>query len=112
MPGVAGAAARAPRSPASRGNGNGAGESPRDRARCPGGRGPEDVTDASDLPPTIDMIEWSLPPHELLDAGVPPLPADTANADVVHARNEEIIVKKLGSFDIEARIVGRNAGRS
>ena len=47
---------------------------------------------------------------ELLDPGAPPLPADTANANIVHARNEEIIVKKLGSFDIEARIVGRNAG--
>jgi len=73
-------------------------------------RDPEDVTDASDLPQTIDMIEWSVPPHELLDAGAPPLPAETASADIVHARNEEIIVRKLGSFDIEARIVGRNAG--
>jgi S-DNA-T family DNA segregation ATPase FtsK/SpoIIIE len=92
-------------------NGNGSGAPARDpRPAGPVSRDPEDVTDASDLPPTIDMIEWSLPPHDLLDLGAPPLPADTANADIVHARNEEIIVKKLGSFDIEARIVGRNAG--
>jgi hypothetical protein len=74
------------------------------------GRDPEDVTDASDLPPTRDLIEWSLPPHELLDPGEAVLPAAGAAADAVHARNEEIIVRKLGSFDIEARIVGRNAG--
>ncbi|HEX5826537.1 MAG TPA: DNA translocase FtsK 4TM domain-containing protein [Candidatus Limnocylindrales bacterium] len=73
-------------------------------------RDPEDVTDASDLPPTRDLVEWSIPPHELLDLAEPPLPAAGAAADLVHARNEEIIVKKLGSFDIEARIVGRNAG--
>ncbi len=92
-------------------NGNGASAPPREpRPAGAAGRDPEDVTDASDLPPTIDMIEWSLPGHELLDPGAPPLPADTANANIVHARNEEIIVKKLGSFDIEARIVGRNAG--
>jgi DNA segregation ATPase FtsK/SpoIIIE, S-DNA-T family len=109
VPGAAGAAVAGVT--AANGNGNGNGEAPRDpRPIVPPGRGPEDVTDASDLPPTIDMIEWSLPPHELLDPGAPPLPADTANAAVVHARNEEIIVKKLGSFDIEARIVGRNAG--
>ena len=36
--------------------------------------------------------------------------ATTDNADLVHARNEEIIVRKLASFDIEARIIGRNAG--
>ncbi|HEY3334260.1 MAG TPA: DNA translocase FtsK 4TM domain-containing protein [Candidatus Limnocylindrales bacterium] len=101
---VAGAAA------GTNGSANGGGPTRDPRPTGPADRDPEDVTDASDLPPTIDMIEWSLPPHELLDAGAPPLPADTANADVVHARNEEIIVKKLGSFDIEARIVGRNAG--
>jgi S-DNA-T family DNA segregation ATPase FtsK/SpoIIIE len=76
----------------------------------PAGRDPEDVTDASDLPPTRDLIEWSLPPHDLLDPGEAPTPATGAASDAVHARNEEIIVRKLGSFDIEARIVGRNAG--
>ena len=73
-------------------------------------RDPEDVTDASDSPPTREAIEWRLPPHDLLDPGEVPTAATTDNADVVHARNEEIIVKKLASFDIEARIIGRNAG--
>ena len=76
----------------------------------PVSRGPEDVTDASDSPPTREAIEWRLPPHDLLDPGEVPTAATTDNADVVHARNEEIIVRKLASFDIEARIIGRNAG--
>ncbi len=73
-------------------------------------RDPEDVTDASDSPPTRNAIEWRLPPHELLDPGEVPNAATTDIADAVHARNEEIIVRKLASFDIEARIIGRNAG--
>ncbi len=76
----------------------------------PASRGPEDVTDASDSPPTREAIEWRLPPHDLLDPGEVPTAATTDNADLVHARNEEIIVRKLASFDIEARIIGRNAG--
>ena len=73
-------------------------------------RDPEDVTDASDSPPTREAVEWRLPPHDLLDPGEVPTAATTDIADAVHARNEEIIVRKLASFDIEARIVGRNAG--
>ncbi len=73
-------------------------------------RDPEDVTDASDSPPTRQAVEWRLPPHELLDPGEVPTPASTGNQDALHARNEEIIVRKLASFDIEAKIVGRNAG--
>ena len=76
----------------------------------PVSRGPEDVTDASDSPPTREAVEWRLPPHDLLDPGEVPTAATTDNADLVHARNEEIIVRKLASFDIEARIIGRNAG--
>ena len=76
----------------------------------PVSRGPEDVTDASDSPPTREAIEWRLPPHDLLDPGEVPTAATTDNADAIHARNEEIIVRKLASFDIEARIIGRNAG--
>ncbi|HKF84425.1 MAG TPA: DNA translocase FtsK 4TM domain-containing protein [Candidatus Limnocylindrales bacterium] len=102
--GVAGAVGAANGSTSS---GDGA-RAPRDPRAI--GRDPEDVTDASDLPPTRDMIEWSIPPHDLLDPGEAVLPAAGAAADAVHARNEEIIVRKLGSFDIEARIVGRNAG--
>lgn len=73
-------------------------------------RDPEDVTDASDSPPTRDAIEWILPPHALLDAGEVPTEAVAGNQEAIHARNEEIIVRKLASFDIEAKIVGRNAG--
>jgi S-DNA-T family DNA segregation ATPase FtsK/SpoIIIE len=74
------------------------------------GRDPEDVTDASDSPPTRQAVEWVLPPHELLDPGELPTAAATDNQDLIHARNEEIIVRKLASFDIEARVIGRNAG--
>ncbi len=73
-------------------------------------RDPEDVTDASDSPPTRQDVEWRLPDHELLDLGEPPSAATAADQDVLHARNEEIIVRKLASFDLETRIVGRNAG--
>jgi DNA segregation ATPase FtsK/SpoIIIE, S-DNA-T family len=89
------------------GNGHGNGEA---RPRVPLERDPDDVTDASDSPPTREAVEWRLPPHDLLDPGELPTPAATGLADVIHARNEEIIVKKLASFDIEARVVGRNAG--
>jgi DNA segregation ATPase FtsK/SpoIIIE, S-DNA-T family len=73
-------------------------------------RDPEDVTDASDSPPTRAAVEWRLPSHELLDVGETPTPAATGNQDLVHAWNEARIIEKLASFDIEARVVGRNAG--
>jgi DNA segregation ATPase FtsK/SpoIIIE, S-DNA-T family len=79
------------------------------RAVRPVVRDPEDVTDASDSPPKRDHA-WVLPPHGLLDAGEPPSPATAGNQAAVHAWNEEQIVRKLASFDIDARIVGRNAG--
>jgi S-DNA-T family DNA segregation ATPase FtsK/SpoIIIE len=72
-------------------------------------RDPDDVTDGADSPPTKEAKEWLLPPHDLLDPIEPVLPT-AGNADVIHARNEDIIVKKLASFDIPARVVGRNAG--
>jgi DNA segregation ATPase FtsK/SpoIIIE, S-DNA-T family len=71
-------------------------------------RDPDDITDASDSPPTKERIEYALPPSSLLDAVVEP--ATFGGDEVVHQRNEEIIRKKLASFDIEAQIVGRNAG--
>jgi DNA segregation ATPase FtsK/SpoIIIE, S-DNA-T family len=80
------------------------------RAAAALNRDPEDVTDASDSPPRIEAIEWVLPPHELLDKGEVPTAAAVGNQDALHVRNEDIIVRKLASFDIEARIVGRNAG--
>jgi S-DNA-T family DNA segregation ATPase FtsK/SpoIIIE len=61
-------------------------------------------------PPMREMIEWRLPPHDLLEIAELPTAAATGNLDAVHARNEEIIVKKLGSFGIDVTIVGRNAG--
>ncbi len=75
----------------------------------PTGRDPEDVTDASDSPPKRDQA-WTVPPHALLDPGEPPTDATTGNEAAVHAWNEEQIVRKLASFDIDARIIGRNAG--
>ncbi|MEW5991706.1 MAG: DNA translocase FtsK [Chloroflexota bacterium] len=68
----------------------------------------DDVTSASDSPPTRDRIDYVLPPLDLLDAAIEPV--GLANEDAHHRRNEEIIVRKLQSFDIEAKIVGRNAG--
>ena len=38
-----------------------------------------------------------------------PPPSPTTRTPI-HARNEEIIVRKLASFDIEAEVIGRNAG--
>jgi S-DNA-T family DNA segregation ATPase FtsK/SpoIIIE len=72
-------------------------------------RDTDDVTDGSDSPATKEAKEWLLPPHDLLDP-IDPIAPTAANADVVHARNEDIIVKKLASFDIPARVIGRNAG--
>ncbi|MEO5919456.1 MAG: DNA translocase FtsK [Candidatus Limnocylindrales bacterium] len=71
-------------------------------------RDPDDITDASDSPPTLERREYVLPPLELLEAAL--VPILTGGEDAHHVRNEEIIVKKLASFDIPAQIVGRNAG--
>jgi S-DNA-T family DNA segregation ATPase FtsK/SpoIIIE len=68
----------------------------------------DDITSASDSPPTREKLEYVLPALDLLDVALEPV--GVANADILHARNEEIIVKKLASFDIPAQIVGRNAG--
>ena len=71
-------------------------------------RDPDDITDASDAPPTRERKEYVLPPIELLDeAAVVVAPG---GEDAHHRRNEEIIVRKLASFEIPAQIVGRNAG--
>jgi DNA segregation ATPase FtsK/SpoIIIE, S-DNA-T family len=68
----------------------------------------DDITDAGDSPPTKDRIEYVLPPIELLeDIAVATEPGGSPAA---HARNEEIIVKKLASFGITAQIIARNAG--
>ncbi len=71
-------------------------------------RDPDDVTDGSDSPLTKDRIEYVLPPITTLEDIAVPIQA--GGDDAVHARNEEIIVKKLAGFGIPARIVARNAG--
>jgi DNA segregation ATPase FtsK/SpoIIIE, S-DNA-T family len=73
-------------------------------------RDADDVTDASDSPPRREEKAWVVPPVELLDVGETPTPASGANQEAVHAWNEARIIEKLKSFDIDARIVGRNAG--
>ena len=71
-------------------------------------RDPDDVTDASDSPPTKERIEYELPPIETLEDIA--IPRHDRRDEAAHARNEEIIVKKLAGFGIPARIVARNAG--
>jgi S-DNA-T family DNA segregation ATPase FtsK/SpoIIIE len=71
-------------------------------------RDPDDVTDASDSPPTRERIEYVLPPLTLLEDVA--IPKEPGGEESVHRRNEEIIVRKLSSFNIPAQIVGRNAG--
>ena len=68
----------------------------------------DDVTDASDSPPTREKRDYVLPSVQLLDATVEPI--SPGGEETIHRRHEEIIVKKLASFDIQAQIVGRNAG--
>jgi S-DNA-T family DNA segregation ATPase FtsK/SpoIIIE len=71
-------------------------------------RDPDDVTDGADAPPTRDRIEYILPPLATLeDIEIPP---EAGGSEAVHARNEEIIVKKLAGFGIPAKIEKRNAG--
>jgi S-DNA-T family DNA segregation ATPase FtsK/SpoIIIE len=68
----------------------------------------DDITDASDSPPTRERKDYVLPEVALLDEAIP---LDTLGTDeAIHARNEQIIIRKLASFDIDAQIVGRNAG--
>jgi S-DNA-T family DNA segregation ATPase FtsK/SpoIIIE len=71
-------------------------------------RDPDDVTDASDSPPTRERREYTLPGLGLLDETVEV--HAPGGEEVLHRRTEEIIIKKLASFDIQAQIVGRNAG--
>jgi len=71
-------------------------------------RDPDDITDAGDSPATKDRIEYVLPPITTLEDVA--IPIHAGGDEAVHARNEEIIVKKLAGFGIPARIVARNAG--
>ena len=67
----------------------------------------DDVTESRDSPESLEDV-WELPELDLLDDEE----EDEAPAGEEHAhrRNEEIIVKKLASFNIPAQVVGRNAG--
>jgi S-DNA-T family DNA segregation ATPase FtsK/SpoIIIE len=98
------APARAPGSAAT--NGTGAATAVAERVRPL--RDPDDITDASDSPPTKEKIEYVLPPIDLLDQAVER--ANPAGDETMHLRTEDIIIRKLKSFDIDAKMVGRNAG--
>ena len=71
-------------------------------------RDPDDITDASDSPRTREHREYTLPGLALLDETVEPVAP--GGEESIHRRTEEIIIKKLASFEIQAQIVGRNAG--
>ncbi|HXG27118.1 MAG TPA: DNA translocase FtsK, partial [Candidatus Binatia bacterium] len=51
---------------------------------------------------------WSLPGRDLLEAH--PEPATPGGEESAHRWVEDQIIRKLKSFDIEAKIIGRNAG--
>ena len=68
----------------------------------------DDITDAGDSPPTKERIEYVLPPIELLEDIA--APTEPGGSEAAHVRNEEIIVRKLASFGITAKISARNAG--
>jgi len=68
----------------------------------------DDVTVAGDSPQPVDEDEYVLPPFELLDDSE--VLETTGGEEILHRRNEEIIVRKLASFNIPAQIVARNAG--
>jgi DNA segregation ATPase FtsK/SpoIIIE, S-DNA-T family len=71
-------------------------------------REPDDITDASDSPRARELREYVLPSLQLLDETIEPVAP--GGEESLHRRTEEIIVKKLASFDIQAQVVGRNAG--
>ena len=68
----------------------------------------DDVTVAGDSPQPADEDEYVLPPFELLDDSE--VLETTGGEEILHRRNEEIIVRKLAGFNIPAQIVARNAG--
>jgi S-DNA-T family DNA segregation ATPase FtsK/SpoIIIE len=71
-------------------------------------RDPNDVTDRSDSPPTRNRIEYVLPPMTTLEEVV--VPPHAGGEEALHVHNERTIERKLNSFGISARIIGRNAG--
>jgi DNA segregation ATPase FtsK/SpoIIIE, S-DNA-T family len=85
----------------SNGGGNGAasGGGARDHA------GPA-IADAEDVP--WQPNRFQLPGHDLLDES--PEPVSPGGEEAAHRWTEDQIIRKLRSFDIEAKIIGRNAG--
>ncbi len=75
-----------------------------DRVRA--AREPDDVTDAGDSPPTREERAYRLPPPTLLDDVV----ARASDNGMDHELNSRIIVAKLASFNIPARVLRWNAG--
>ncbi len=75
-------------------------------AAAPLPRHPDDVTEAGDAPPAVDEPPYALPPLTLLEDVA--MPAGGASMD--HERNAAIIVGKLSSFNIPARVIRWNAG--
>ncbi len=69
-------------------------------------RGPDDVTDAGDAPPTRERRAYRLPPLTLLED----VAASNGDGGMNHRRNAEIIVAKLASFNIPAEVTTYNAG--
>ena len=101
------APARSPGAAATNGTGGGAAATAlADRPRPL--RDPDDITDGSDSPPTKEKIDYRLPGIELLDATIERV--NPMGDENLHRRVEDTIIRKLSSFDIEAKIIGRNAG--
>jgi S-DNA-T family DNA segregation ATPase FtsK/SpoIIIE len=69
-------------------------------------RDPSDVTDGGDSRPASDEPPYTLPPVTVLDD----VAQGTGGTGMDHERNAAIIVAKLASFNIPARVVRWNAG--
>jgi DNA segregation ATPase FtsK/SpoIIIE-like protein len=73
----------------------------------PGRRDPDDITDASDSPPTRERQEYVLPPIDLLDAAIESSNrAATSRPPAQRGHHHQ----KLASFEIPRVVVGPNAG--
>src|SRR5207237_631676 len=53
----------------------------------------DDITDASDSPPTRDRVEYVLPPLALLEDVAPP--TEPGGREAAHAQNEAIITEEV-----------------
>jgi len=69
-------------------------------------RDPGDITDAADSPPPREPREYQLPPTTLLED----VASRSTDTGMDHERNSAIIVGKLASFNIPARVTRWSAG--